>query len=352
MAFFGVTACARLDAQYLPPKQGGSFGSKVNGFSSNFNNHKIISSGLGNSFSGSGNQGSFNSNFGNRGSFSSGNRGTSFGSSFHKTFSSGNHGTGKCDNISSSFSNYKNFFSGNFNNFPHTTGVSSHSNIASGSNYNGNSNGPQIPILRLENENNGDGSYKFAYETGNSIQAQEQGYIKGVGQEGAQQTQGSFSFTALDGGQYSVSYIADENGFQPQGAHLPTPPPIPEEILKSLEQNAADEARGIHNQGEYHGESSFANNGHDSISVVASGRQGGFHKQGGFKNQGVFHTQGAFNNQGGFNNLGGFNNKGGFRNQGGFHNRGGFQNGFQNKGRNYQHGEYHQQTANNGGYKY
>jgi hypothetical protein len=35
----------------------------------------------------------------------------------------------------------------------------------------------------------------------------------------------------------------------PQGDHLPTPPPIPEEILKALEQNARDEAAGIFDDG-------------------------------------------------------------------------------------------------------
>lgn len=39
-----------------------------------------------------------------------------------------------------------------------------------------------------------------------------------------------------------------------QGSHIPTPPPVPEAILKSLQENAAAEARGIFDDGQYHGE--------------------------------------------------------------------------------------------------
>ncbi|KAJ8924939.1 hypothetical protein NQ315_001102 [Exocentrus adspersus] len=102
--------------------------------------------------------------------------------------------------------------------------------------------GPQIPILRYDNNpNQGDGSYNYAYETGNGISAAERGFQKvGGGPEGSQQADGSFSYTAPDGQRISLQYVADENGFRPVGAHLPTPPPIPDAILRSLEQNRLD----------------------------------------------------------------------------------------------------------------
>ncbi|KAF4520082.1 hypothetical protein B566_EDAN014187 [Ephemera danica] len=96
-----------------------------------------------------------------------------------------------------------------------------------------------IPILRLENEGvNHDGSYN--YETGNGIRAEESGYVKQLGGRGeedseAQVMQGSYSYTGPDGVLYTVNYIADENGFRAEGAHLPTPPPIPEAIQRSLD---------------------------------------------------------------------------------------------------------------------
>ncbi|XP_026734678.1 larval cuticle protein LCP-17-like [Trichoplusia ni] len=78
--------------------------------------------------------------------------------------------------------------------------------------------------------------YSYNYKTSNGIAAQESGALTNVGTEGeAISVAGQNSYTAPGGEQISLSYIADANGYQPQGAHLPTPHPIPEEILKSLE---------------------------------------------------------------------------------------------------------------------
>ncbi|KAH8355169.1 hypothetical protein KR093_007493, partial [Drosophila rubida] len=50
---------------------------------------------------------------------------------------------------------------------------------------------------------------------------------------------GSFSFISPEGEHVQISYVADENGFQPSGEVLPTPPPIPVEIQKALDWIAA-----------------------------------------------------------------------------------------------------------------
>ena len=83
-----------------------------------------------------------------------------------------------------------------------------------------------------------------SYETGNGIKAEEQGSQRSVGEPAEPGTvaQGSYSYTDPDGNLIQLTYTADENGFVPQGAHLPTSPPIPPEILAALEKNAAEEA--------------------------------------------------------------------------------------------------------------
>ncbi|XP_031640901.1 cuticle protein CP14.6-like [Contarinia nasturtii] len=84
-------------------------------------------------------------------------------------------------------------------------------------------------------------SYQYAYETSNGINAQEQGQLKQVGQESGIAAQGGYSYISPEGTQIQVTYVADENGFQPQGDIIPTPPPLPshvEKLLKYLAEHA------------------------------------------------------------------------------------------------------------------
>lgn len=63
--------------------------------------------------------------------------------------------------------------------------------------------------------------------------------------------QGSYSYTGPDGVIYTVNYIADENGFRASGDHIPTAPSIPPEIAEAVQQNAAEEAQGYVDDGQY-----------------------------------------------------------------------------------------------------
>lgn len=91
--------------------------------------------------------------------------------------------------------------------------------------------------------------FSFSFETANHIKQQANGYHKTVlvprlRSDGSQTGEldsadiivqtGSYSYLAPDGTLISVQFVADENGFQAFGDHLPTPPsaaPVPESII-------------------------------------------------------------------------------------------------------------------------
>uniref|UniRef100_A0A182X787 Uncharacterized protein n=1 Tax=Anopheles quadriannulatus TaxID=34691 RepID=A0A182X787_ANOQN len=93
----------------------------------------------------------------------------------------------------------------------------------------------QAQIVSQTSDVQPDGSFNYAFESANGIKVEDQGSIKSIkvpkldetgrqiGEEDVQvsvQT-GSFQYTAPDGQVYTLRYIADENGFQPQADHLP-----------------------------------------------------------------------------------------------------------------------------------
>ncbi|KAL0841403.1 hypothetical protein ABMA28_015096 [Loxostege sticticalis] len=189
-----IGSCGRLEPQYLPPRPGGGGGGGGGGFG--------------------GGAGSGGSGGGFGGGAGSGGSGGGFGAGSGAGFGAGAGSGGS--------------FGGS-----------------------GGGSGAQIPITKFENVNNGDGTYSFNYETGNGISAHESGSPKAQGPEGPAVTaEGGFSYKSPDGQSISLTYTADENGFHPVGPHLPTPPPIPEEILRSIEFNKQNpSSEGAYNPG-------------------------------------------------------------------------------------------------------
>ncbi|XP_053622949.1 larval cuticle protein LCP-17-like [Plodia interpunctella] len=91
-------------------------------------------------------------------------------------------------------------------------------------------------VLRQDSNVGVEGEYNYAYETSNGIKAEESGSLKKIDAEtNAEVVQGQASWQSPEGETVQLQYVADENGYQPQGSHLPTPPPIPEAILRGLE---------------------------------------------------------------------------------------------------------------------
>ncbi|XP_031640703.1 larval cuticle protein 65Ag1-like [Contarinia nasturtii] len=88
----------------------------------------------------------------------------------------------------------------------------------------------QATIITQNADIDPQGNYGNEVETSNGISAQEQGQLKPNPSPKSDEpaafiaVQGQFSYTAPDGQLYTVRYVADEKGFQPEAAHLPVSP--------------------------------------------------------------------------------------------------------------------------------
>ncbi|XP_015114986.1 larval cuticle protein LCP-17 [Diachasma alloeum] len=102
---------------------------------------------------------------------------------------------------------------------------------------------PIAIVSQTQEGPNPDGSFKYSFETANGIKGEVVGSVKGEGESAALQVEGSSSYKSDDGQDIVLTYTANEEGFKPEGAHLPTPPPIPELIRKALEWIAANPSK-------------------------------------------------------------------------------------------------------------
>lgn len=88
---------------------------------------------------------------------------------------------------------------------------------------------PQVPILVRSEIRDDHNQFAYSFSSGNGHSATAQGALKpnSAGTDNVLVQQGSYAFLGDDGILYELSYIADENGFQPIASYLPTPPPPP-----------------------------------------------------------------------------------------------------------------------------
>nr|NP_001299568.1 endocuticle structural glycoprotein SgAbd-5-like precursor [Papilio xuthus]BAM18044.1 cuticular protein PxutCPR30 [Papilio xuthus] len=77
-------------------------------------------------------------------------------------------------------------------------------------------NPQDVQILRYESNNAGLDAYNFAWELSDGSLHEEQGQLKNQGTENEGiAVQGRYAWVGPDGVNYIITYVADENGFQP-----------------------------------------------------------------------------------------------------------------------------------------
>lgn len=87
----------------------------------------------------------------------------------------------------------------------------------------------EVSVLKSDVRADG---FESALETSNHISEKRSGDEHG-------NIHGSFEWVSPEGEHIQVSYVADENGYQPSSALLPVAPPIPAAIQRAIEYIAA-----------------------------------------------------------------------------------------------------------------
>ncbi|EDV95673.1 larval cuticle protein 65Ab1 [Drosophila grimshawi] len=77
---------------------------------------------------------------------------------------------------------------------------------------------PEVEIVRHDSEVGPEG-YKFAVETSDGTKRGEEGHLKEA--DSALSITGSYSWVDTEGNTHTINYVADENGYQPEGADVP-----------------------------------------------------------------------------------------------------------------------------------
>ncbi|CAG7642612.1 unnamed protein product [Allacma fusca] len=79
-----------------------------------------------------------------------------------------------------------------------------------------------VQIVSQNNDNDGSGNFRNSYALNDGTAEERQGEFRPIDAEtGIQKVTGVISWTSPEGQLITLRYVADENGFQPQGDHLP-----------------------------------------------------------------------------------------------------------------------------------
>ncbi|XP_038210259.1 uncharacterized protein LOC119831084 [Zerene cesonia] len=78
------------------------------------------------------------------------------------------------------------------------------------------------------------GNFHYSYDSADGTKVSSRGELRNVNEGTGEAVEGNVFYTDKEGNDFSLSYTADENGYRPVGAHLPTPPPIPPAIARAL----------------------------------------------------------------------------------------------------------------------
>ena len=112
-----------------------------------------------------------------------------------------------------------------------TFGRSNHQAYNKAASYSSGGSDAQAVVKSLDSDVRSDG-FQYNYETSNNIRSQSAGDAYG-------NAHGNFGWISPEGEHIDIVYVADENGYQPTGSAIPTPPPTPEYVYKALAYIAA-----------------------------------------------------------------------------------------------------------------
>ncbi|XP_064094022.1 cuticle protein AMP1A-like [Macrobrachium nipponense] len=102
-----------------------------------------------------------------------------------------------------------------------------------------------VPIMKDERVQDVDGRFNVEFEAGNGIVFAQAGSPDD--ETGAVVQAGQYSYTAPDGTDVVVKFVANENGFQPESDMLPVAPefphPIPQFVLDQIAFAAEEDAQ-------------------------------------------------------------------------------------------------------------